>query len=604
MPTDPSLTTNEPTENPGQSELIGALTVRVDALEDVTADARLDVLEGQTLDARLDALEAQTLDARLDVIEGQTLDSRLDTLEGQSLDTRLDTIEGQNLQSRIAIIEAQTLDARVDVLEGQTLDARLTILEDNTLDARLDVLEGQSLDTRLDTLEGQTLDARLDALEALTISARLTALESTYDSLGDSITAHAARLTALELSAGFDIRRYGALCDGSTDDADAWEDAIAAAHAAGGGVVIHPGGTSCISRGLVFPNDSYVGLKGTPGSIIQAKSGAEAYDPLTGPMLKQEMVTGYGARHGRWEDFIVDGNRIAEIGIHIQCVDRQFDNIQIQDCTSIGLYNAGSQNCQFNSIKCFGNGSTGTSPFQDANYVLDLGARLNTHVGMQLSAWSGEPEDEGVCNLLFTQSAVSSIAGGEPPSYNVFINCQFERVSPGAWEGCVIHRAGFMNQFFGCSFSGLGYPNIIINNDDDANSDGISGYLQVYGGGFHTDTHAIRAYPDGTGARPAVCLWGGITIIPTTTYFSVSDDSEIQVNATLFGGGTTLVQNYGGGTKTVGGLITSRVLSLPTTPNSTTGVPASHAFSAPFTYDAQIQALAAYQGSWRDANLS
>jgi len=234
MSLDPSLTTNEPTAVPGQADEIGALTVRIAAIEAATPDARLDVLEGQTLDGRLDTLEGQTLDARLDVLEGNTLDARLDVLEGQGLDTRLDTIEGQNLQSRLAIIEAQTLDARVDIIEGQTLDSRLTIIEDATLDARVDVLEGQNLDTRLDTLEAQTLDTRLDvleaqtldtrldvlegqnlqsrigvlegydtddrldALEALTISSRLTALEAAHTAQGVILADHDARIAALE----------------------------------------------------------------------------------------------------------------------------------------------------------------------------------------------------------------------------------------------------------------------------------------------------------------------------------------------------------------------------------------------------------------------
>lgn len=205
MSLDPSLTTDQPTQLPGQADEIGALTVRVAALEDDTLDARLDVIEGQTLDARIDVLEGQTLDARLDVLEGHTLDSRLDVLEGQTLDARLDTIEGYGLLTRVQTLEGQTLDARLDVLEGQTLDSRLDILEAQNLDTRLDSIEGDNLDSRLGILEAQTLDTRLDSLEALTISSRLTALESAasatlafFAAQAETLNDHDERISNLE----------------------------------------------------------------------------------------------------------------------------------------------------------------------------------------------------------------------------------------------------------------------------------------------------------------------------------------------------------------------------------------------------------------------
>ncbi len=59
--------------------------------------------------------------------------------------------------------------------------------------------------------------------------------------------------------ARFDVRDYGAVCDGVTDDSAAVIAAIAACHAAGGGTVFFPIGRTLVNSQIVLPHDAIVG---------------------------------------------------------------------------------------------------------------------------------------------------------------------------------------------------------------------------------------------------------------------------------------------------------------------------------------------------------
>jgi hypothetical protein len=68
------------------------------------------------------------------------------------------------------------------------------------------------------------------------------------------VNAHSAGIEALENSAVYNVKNYGAVGDGTTDDYTAVMAAINAAHTAGGGIVMFPIGTYRINSQIVMPN--------------------------------------------------------------------------------------------------------------------------------------------------------------------------------------------------------------------------------------------------------------------------------------------------------------------------------------------------------------
>ena len=75
----------------------------------------------------------------------------------------------------------------------------------------------------------------------------------------------------------FNIVDFGAVCDGSTDDTLAWQNALASAGSVttnGGGCVYHPGGTSVISSPLTLPNKTSVRGSNSHYASVFAANGA------------------------------------------------------------------------------------------------------------------------------------------------------------------------------------------------------------------------------------------------------------------------------------------------------------------------------------------
>jgi hypothetical protein len=69
------------------------------------------------------------------------------------------------------------------------------------------------------------------------------------------VNAHSAGIEALENSAVYNVKNYGATGDGTTDDYTAVSNAISAAYTAGGGTVYFPIGTYRINSQILLPND-------------------------------------------------------------------------------------------------------------------------------------------------------------------------------------------------------------------------------------------------------------------------------------------------------------------------------------------------------------
>lgn len=107
--------------------------------------------------------------------------------------------------------------------------------------------------------------------------------------LAGSSTTMQAALGALWRARVFDVKQYGALGDGATNDLAAINAAASAANAAGGGIVFFPPGTYQISAGLtMFTTVEYVGV-GPALSIIRAATDFVVVSGSTMPLAFRKL---------------------------------------------------------------------------------------------------------------------------------------------------------------------------------------------------------------------------------------------------------------------------------------------------------------------------
>ena len=109
-------------------------------------------------------------------------------------------------------------------------------------------------------------------------------------------------------AAVYDVRAHGAKGDGRTADAAAFNRAIEAASAAGGGTVVVPAGRYlCGSIRL----KSHITLQLEPGSVIEASSDDAVYDaPEDNPSTQYQ---DFG--HSHWHNSLIWGERLVDVSI-------------------------------------------------------------------------------------------------------------------------------------------------------------------------------------------------------------------------------------------------------------------------------------------------
>jgi hypothetical protein len=368
----------------------------------------------------------------------------------------------------------------------------------------------------------------------------------------------------------FDIRDFGAQCDGMTDDTPAWIAAIAAAENVVG-TVFHPGGVSCITAPLAPTVDIPISFTGGPGAVIKAITGFST----SGTMLTLTSASGLGNRFGVVRDLRFDGNYIAAVGMSVFCVQRCFENVTINRCNRVGLYIPESQNCTFTSINCEDNGTTNTSPFPDANCVLDLGARNNNFYRCQFGAAAPPVSDRGKYNLVICQSASSAIS---PPSFNSFFGCQVER-SSSSHLGAILQSAGQSNKFFGCLMVAGTNENVITINDSDGY---VSGLMEFYGGTLAGSSSTAGIYAD-TASAPAAIIDGTALLETLATCFELSDSTCVDLNGTFYTGTAAVVTGIGSDGPPA--LLVQRGLGLAGVPSNSTGVPPTSLHTVPWFFD-------------------
>lgn len=136
---------------------------------------------------------------------------------------------------------------------------------------------GQTFRMQLGTSEIVIVTARSTDTLTVTRGAEGTSAQTWQVGTTAQLVVTATQLTdywsAINQGRYYNIKDYGAKCDGSTDDISAWTAAITAAKAAGNGVIFHPGGTSIISTPIVLDANDLMILGAGRASVIQPKAG-------------------------------------------------------------------------------------------------------------------------------------------------------------------------------------------------------------------------------------------------------------------------------------------------------------------------------------------
>ena len=121
----------------------------------------------------------------------------------------------------------------------------------------------------------------------------------------------AAAVACRLAAADFDVKNFGAAGDGKTLDTDAINKAIAAAHAAGGGMVRFPAGTYL---SVSIHLQSNIGLLLEPGSVIEAADHEQkAYDAPEPNEWGDKKYQDFG--HSHWHNSLIWGEGLENISI-------------------------------------------------------------------------------------------------------------------------------------------------------------------------------------------------------------------------------------------------------------------------------------------------
>ncbi len=245
------------------------------------------------------------------------------------------------------------------------------------------------------------------------------------------------------VTAAYNVRAYGAVGDGVTNDTAAFQDAIAAADAAGGGLVHAPAGTYLIDSIIDVPN--FVSFHGDGKSETILKLTA------SGARLRfNDFDTAGGTRGGASYGFQVDANSTATLAMDVQSVNREFSDIRVVSPAQNGvaLQCHAAQNCRFYSIDLTVPSGLET-PTGTIGLKIDASCGGLSFNGLNMSAFSSY-------HILIDQTvdAISGLyhnIGLDEPTNLRFTNCMIERGPEG--HQLVSIKAGRQIWFEGCAFS-------------------------------------------------------------------------------------------------------------------------------------------------------
>lgn len=221
------------------------------------------------------------------------------------------------------------------------------------------------------------------------------------DATVDELTVNAARFKG---EPWHDVAAYGATGDGVTDDTAAMQAALDAAMAAGGSVFVPPGTYRC-NLSAVSPHGVTMAGAGRLKSILKPLAGAGHVLALSGPIrglhLRDFGIDGTGAAAGS------HGIYYSGIGSPDWLYESELSNLEVVNCTGVGIYIKSSFANRFVNITVGGNG---THQFVNWGHSTDYYERID--VVTTVAGYAGIRSHGGGtfvgCNGIYT---VGSAAG-------------------------------------------------------------------------------------------------------------------------------------------------------------------------------------------------
>ena len=160
---------------------------------------------------------------------------------------------------------------------------------------------------------------------------------------------------ALLLTSFFNVREFGAMGDGVTDDSDAIIAAISEIRARGGGKIFFPKGTYMISKTLYLPSNIHMVGEGLDLTIIKNRNNAqldsivpwESHESLTENIERYRWRTMIATDGSHWEvDENVENGRIEDIGF-------DWNDLEIGSYSACPVMIGSANNFHLKNVKIF-----------------------------------------------------------------------------------------------------------------------------------------------------------------------------------------------------------------------------------------------------------
>jgi len=407
-----------------------------------------------------------------------------------------------------------------------------------------------------------------------THSAGQTILSADLNNLGAALRATEQLVVGPSL---YNVRAYGAVGNGTTDDTTAIQNACNAANTAGGGTVLLPPGTYALAGTVSVP--SHVALTG-PGATLRRTGAA------TGPLLSVGAFGGAASVASALSSLWIDGNNVAQNGIEVHSAQMGwFTSLGIINCTGVGLaigvgatsgYYAGFANgntamCTFAGIFT-DNCAAGCALIGSAtqivtdNFFYNLTLWRCTTIALDLQAYCDSNHFYGVQIAIVANGATGVRFNGSTTTAQGIYNEQIFGIAidvNGAFTGCIALAMNFAAGATGqisvreLFLSPQTWPGTVITDTGstawlvEARSDppqpggtvyqkgpsvigtsGVAasgGYQRLTGGSTATTLLLGDVYPPAPGGFAGLVL--GATAPSTSNWAMISDGTQLYINA-------------------------------------------------------------------------